>query len=72
MLHQPAEFARRQASLSLAEREHWVRVLARRAAETASQQDVLDALRRSGGPEALQFANAFEAEARLNQIATSR
>jgi len=74
MLHQPAEFARRQASLSLAEREHWVRVLARRAAETGSAQVVADALRRSGGPEALRFASAFEAEAQLTsaQLARSR
>lgn len=70
---QPAEFARRQASLSLAEREHWVRVLARRAVEVDSAGDVVRALHRRGGPEGRNFARAFAAEARLasSQIATS-
>lgn len=74
VLEQPAEFARRQASLSLAEREHWVRVLARRAAETDTTEQVVEALRRRGGPQAMRFARAFAAEARLatSQIATSR
>lgn len=74
VLQQPAEFARRQASLSLAEREHWARALARRAVETESADAVVEALRRSGGQEALRFARTFAAEARLtsSQIATSR
>jgi hypothetical protein len=71
---QPAEFARRQASLSLAEREHWVRVLARRAAETNAAEAVMEALEQRGGPEAVTFARAFAAEARLpsSQLATPR
>ncbi|MEE2663206.1 MAG: anti-sigma factor [Myxococcota bacterium] len=74
VLQQPAEFARRQASLSLAEREHWVRVLALRAAETGSTAAVIEALQRRGGNAARTFANAFAAEARLAsaQLATSR
>lgn len=74
VLQQPAEFARRQASLSLAEREHWVRVLALRAAETGTTGAVIDALQRRGGKEAQSFAQAFGAEARIAsaQLATSR
>lgn len=62
VLQEPAEFARRQSSLSLAEREHWVRVLAQRAVETDSSQAVLIALRRSGTAASLAFAGAFAAE----------
>ena len=62
VLQEPAEFARRQLSLSLAEREHWVRVLAQRAVETGSSQAVLAALTRSGTPASLAFASAFAAE----------
>jgi anti-sigma factor RsiW len=74
VLQQPAEFARRQASLSLAEREHWVRVLALRSAETDSTTAVIEALQRRGGSEAQTFARAFAAEAQLAsaQLATSR
>jgi hypothetical protein len=62
VLHEPTEFARRQASLSLAEREHWIRVLARRSMETGSAEAVLAALRRSGTPQALGLAAAFVAQ----------
>jgi hypothetical protein len=74
VLHQPAEFVRRQASLSLAEREHWVRVLANRAVATGSADRVVEALQRRGGAEAVPFARAFAAEAQLasSRIARSR
>jgi len=74
VLQQPAEFARRQASLSLAEREHWVRALARRAVETGSEQAVLSALRRSGTPAGVALAKAFavESDQAAEVMATAR
>ena len=74
VLQEPAEFARRQASLSLAEREHWVRVLARRAVETGSEQAVLSALQHSGTSAGLALARSFAAESKQASavVATAR
>lgn len=74
VLQKPSEFAARQASLSLAEREHWVRALARRAVERGVAADVVNSLGTSSSPEATTLAKAFAAQADLTsaQIATSR
>lgn len=74
VLQKPSEFAQRQASLSLAEREHWVRALARRAVERGVADDVVRSLETSFRPEATTLAKAFAAQAELAsaQIATSR
>ena len=74
VLQQPSAFAQRQASLSLAEREHWVRALARRAAERGVVDDVMRSLESSSRPEATALARAFAAQAELasSQTATSR
>lgn len=74
VLQKPSEFAQRQASLSLAEREHWVRALARRAVERGVAEDVVRSLETSFRPEATMLSKAFAAQAELAsaQIATSR
>lgn len=74
VLQKPSEFAQRQASLSLAEREHWVRALARRAVERGVEAEVLRSLGSSSRPEATTLARAFAAQAELAsaQFATSR
>jgi len=74
VLEQPAEFAARQASLTLAERDHWVRVLASRAVEKRVAVDAVRALRNVGTPEASALASSFAAKAQLasEQIATAR
>ena len=61
---QPAAFASRQASLSVAEQEHWVRALARGAVERGMQDVVVASLRRSGTPEATSLAEAIAGQAR--------
>ncbi|MCA9511315.1 MAG: zf-HC2 domain-containing protein [Myxococcales bacterium] len=70
----PAEFASRQASLSLAEREHWVRALAQRAVEQGTAEEVVRALRNGGTSASVAFARSLAAEAQVvaEQIATSR
>jgi hypothetical protein len=56
----PAQFARRQAQLSLAEQELWSRRLAERAAELGRLDDYAALLRSTGDPAADQLANGLE------------